>query len=108
MPRVHDHWIHVELSGQLDHTDLELLENLAGYVVEVVSRPPEEGPPTIGVLMDVRASTSRGALIDALRLVKASTSVAIIEANVVTRPRWQRERASATTAIRLPSTLLAR
>lgn len=83
------------------------MENLAGYVVEAIERPPGDGPATVAVLLHVRATTSRRGLADALRLVEASTSAAICSAGIVTRPRWLRTRADAVTSIRLPDVLLS-
>lgn len=108
MQRTRYQLVHVELSAQLDHTDLDLLENLHGYVVEVVSRPTAGGAPSTGVLLDVPATTSRGALMDARRLVRASTDAAIVASHPVARSRWDDERKHAPTAIRVPSAIPSR
>lgn len=108
MPRMREWWVHVELFGEFDHADLELLENLRGYVVEVITRPERDGPPTVGVLLDVAAPTKQFAVQAARQLVEWSTSAAILKANIVTRPGWKKERASATTTVRVPESLMVR
>lgn len=105
MARTLSHLVHIELSVHLNHADLDLLENLHGYVVEVVSRPTAGGAPSTGVLLDVPATTSRGALMDARRLVRASTDAAIVASRPVARSRWDDERKHAATAIRVPSAI---